>query len=125
MRQFQIAPSGGQVAGAQRDSRIDIASALGKEVEDRLQVLVGGGAFVVVPPHPARALRQLLPGPRSKAVILCQAGFPKHVGVKLHSVFESVVVAVHLAGKEVAGELYGVGSRGLGCGEMDVASAIQ
>jgi hypothetical protein len=108
----------------QRDPCLYIASALGKEVEDRLQVLVAGRAFVVVSPHPARALRQLLPGSRSKAVILGEAGFPKHVGIKLHGVFERVVVAVHLAGKEVTGELHGVGSRGLGCGEMDVASTI-
>jgi hypothetical protein len=111
--------------GTQRDTCIDIAGALGKEVEDCFQPLVAGGEFVVVPPTSAAALGQLLPSHRRKAVIFGEARFPEHVGVKLRSISERIVVAVHLAGKEVARELHGLGPRGLGRSEMDVARAMQ
>jgi hypothetical protein len=110
--------------GAQRDPCIDIAGALGKEVEDSLQPLVAGGEFVVPPPS-AAALGQFLPCLHGKAVIFGEARLAEHVGVKLRGISERTVVAIHFAGKEVAGELHGVGPDGLGRGEMDVARVMQ
>src|SRR5665647_3633808 len=103
LSELEIAPLRGQICGAQRDAGIDVAVALGEEIEDAHQLVAIDGVIILLP-LAARRRRRFSPCLAGEATIFGKPGLAEHVGEKRYRPLECSVVVCHLASKQIAGE---------------------
>ena len=110
--------------GAQGDPAVDVAVALGEEVEDAGQSIAPVGE-VIARSRFARWRGQLLPGFERQAAIFGEASLAEHVGIEPYNGGRRPVLVLHLAGEEITSKTDGFGLRRTRRRKVDVSRAIQ